>query len=493
VAQYAFAESPGSTVKETQKPGEIMTFYSYKGGVGRSMALANVACILAKRANPRDKGVLLVDWDLEAPGLHRFFEDPQQRPRPLLKTDFARPGLIDLFAKLRTAIEKVSSAGEEPTQESEDLLRGSIRLSDFLLDTGIEKLDLITAGRFDKRYPRKVSTFPWSRLHKRAPWIFSWFGNLLAELYDYVLIDSRSGVSDTGGICTAIIPEKLVLVFAPNQQNIEGVLEQAATAANYRTRSDDIRPLMIFPLPSRIEPTLDKERHRWRRGTGIGYQGRFEALFQSLYSLPECSLNDYFDEVQIQQTPDYAYGEQIAVLSDTSTDRFSLPRSYEAFVDRLSSEAAPWESLSQNNKSVFISYAAADKEFAERIYSDLQKQGVRTWFAPASMRTGDRIAEQIVESIRNADKMLVILSKNSVDSGWVRKEIDLAFEKEKDSNEVVLLPVRLDDAVLKTGSNWAADIRRLRQIGDFSDWRDENQYQSALNRLLQDSRLAEKK
>ena len=49
--------------------GEIVTFYSYKGGTGRSMALANVAWILASRK----KRVLMIDWDLEAPGLHRYF------------------------------------------------------------------------------------------------------------------------------------------------------------------------------------------------------------------------------------------------------------------------------------------------------------------------------------------------------------------------------------------------------------------------------------
>ena len=49
--------------------GQILTFYSYKGGTGRTMALANVAWILASNGNR----VLSVDWDLESPGLHKFF------------------------------------------------------------------------------------------------------------------------------------------------------------------------------------------------------------------------------------------------------------------------------------------------------------------------------------------------------------------------------------------------------------------------------------
>jgi len=58
--------SPETNVKQ---PGKIVTFYSYKGGTGRSMALANVAWILASNG----KRVLAIDWDLEAPGLHRYF------------------------------------------------------------------------------------------------------------------------------------------------------------------------------------------------------------------------------------------------------------------------------------------------------------------------------------------------------------------------------------------------------------------------------------
>ena len=69
-----------------RKPGKIVTFYSYKGGTGRSMALVNVGWILAS-AGYR---VLLVDWDLEAPGLHRylhpFLSDPELHDSP---------GLID--------------------------------------------------------------------------------------------------------------------------------------------------------------------------------------------------------------------------------------------------------------------------------------------------------------------------------------------------------------------------------------------------------------
>jgi MinD-like ATPase involved in chromosome partitioning or flagellar assembly len=59
----------GDAIAATDQPGRVYTFYSYKGGVGRSMALVNVGVLMALEGHK----VLLIDWDLEAPGLEIFF------------------------------------------------------------------------------------------------------------------------------------------------------------------------------------------------------------------------------------------------------------------------------------------------------------------------------------------------------------------------------------------------------------------------------------
>ena len=121
------------------EPGEIVTFYSYKGGVGRSMALANIGCILAKRANETGgRGVLLVDWDLEAPGLHRFFQGRHTTvKRPVDDREFQqRLGLIDLFVELRRMIKKLAKVAEEPSPDLDNSLRESIHLEDFIFEVG---------------------------------------------------------------------------------------------------------------------------------------------------------------------------------------------------------------------------------------------------------------------------------------------------------------------------------------------------------------------
>src|SRR3954451_11160575 len=90
--------------------GRIVTFYSYKGGTGRSMALANVAWVLAANR----KRVLVVDWDLEAPGLHRYF-----RPFLIDRELSASDGLIDMLSAYVDAV--VSRTGVTGTLNAEDL------------------------------------------------------------------------------------------------------------------------------------------------------------------------------------------------------------------------------------------------------------------------------------------------------------------------------------------------------------------------------------
>lgn len=134
--------------------------------------------------------------------------------------------------------------------------------------------------------------------------------------------------------------------------------------------------------------------------------------------------------------------------------------------------------------SCFISYSSKDEAFAQRLHADLQDHGVRCWFAPEDLKIGDRFRAVTDESIRVYDKLLLILSARSVASAWVENEVETAFETEQRQNRTALFPVRLDSAVLKAETGWAADIRRTRQIGDFTKWRNHGTYQNAFDRLL---------
>ena len=69
----------------------------------------------------------------------------------------------------------------------------------------------------------------------------------------------------------------------------------------------------------------------------------YENLFREVYGLSQCDLSKYFEEVQIQQSPNYAYGEEIAVLGEKTRDSFSLSKSYELFTKWLVNPMVPWQ------------------------------------------------------------------------------------------------------------------------------------------------------
>ena len=211
-------------------------------------------------------------------------------------------------------------------------------LSQFCRQTTVPTLYLMKAGRLDQSYAERVRAFSWERSFRTRPTLFSELSAKLASKFDYVLIDSRTGVTDAGGVCTMLMPEKLVLVFTPNRQSLYGGIEITRRTTEYRLKSDDLRSYVVYPLPSRVDAGELELRRAWR----AVYQEKFEALFRETYALDSCDLSCYFDEIQIPYVPRYAYGEDVAVLREESQDRFSLSRCYHVFKTWMT-DRYPWE------------------------------------------------------------------------------------------------------------------------------------------------------
>jgi cellulose biosynthesis protein BcsQ len=325
------------------EPGKVVAFYSFKGGTGRTMALANVGCALAQDSKV-GRPVLLIDWDLEAPGLHRYFRKHVSNvfggDDSLLNQ---APGLIDLFIELR---DQIGGSSNPQNFDAARSLLNQFPLSRYIIQTDVPRLHLLKAGRFDPNYAANVGSFQWTELYRRSPHLLRVFADQLAVEYSFVIIDSRTGLTDTSGICAMLMPEILITVFTPNLQNLSGVIDLVREAARYRAKSDDLRPLIVYPLPSRIEASEPDLRRRWRFGdisAGVpGFQPEFEEVFKDIYELAACDLSLYFDDVQVQHVPRYAYGEEIAVLVEETRDRLSLTQSYLRFTARLINGDVPW-------------------------------------------------------------------------------------------------------------------------------------------------------
>jgi hypothetical protein len=144
--------------------------------------------------------------------------------------------------------------------------------------------------------------------------------------------------------------------------------------------------------------------------------------------------------------------------------------------------------------SCFISYSSKDQDFAERLHADLQDKGVRCWFAPKDVQGGRKLHEQIDEAIRYHDKLLLVLSENSIGSEWVKTEIRRARREEVKAGRRMLFPISLApfsavrdweafDADI--GKDMAVEVREY-FIPDFCNWKDHDAYQKAFTRLLHD-------
>jgi hypothetical protein len=166
-----------------------------------------------------------------------------------------------------------------------------------------------------------------------------------------------------------------------------------------------------------------------------------------------------------------------------------LPDSYIEYLPSLIGSLEPIQFY-----SCFVSYSHKDEEFAQRLYADLQSNGVRCWYAPEDMQGGRKIHHQIDDAIRVHDKLLLILSEQSMNSAWVENEIVKARKRELTEGKQVLFPLGLCE--FKGIKNWelfygdegrdlAQEIREY-FIPDFSNWKDHDSYKKAFDKLLKD-------
>ncbi len=296
--------------------GRIVTFYSYKGGTGRSMALANTAWILAAGG----KRVLVVDWDLESPGLHRFF-------RPFLDGTVvaSTSGVIDLITTYQWAAMRQEA-------RAADWHKGYARVEPHAVSLDFEfpgegTLDFISAGRQNRDYSSLVSGFDWDTFYERqgGGQFFDALREDMKACYDYTLLDSRTGLSDIAEICTVQMPDVLVACFTLSNQGIEGT---SSVARHIGERYGD-RGIRVLPVPMRIE-TGEKEKC----DAGRSLARRKFAGFPPELTREES--DQYWGAVEIPYTPFYAFEEILAPFGDAPNRPNSMLAAFERLTGAIS-------------------------------------------------------------------------------------------------------------------------------------------------------------
>lgn len=315
----------------TKPIGKIVTFYSFKGGSGRSMSLANLAVLFSKQNGGRK--VLMMDWDLEAPGLHEFFKGR------INETELhEKEGVIELFEAAKQKFPSGLPEDSTGLKKATTLIEKHFEKNVIRLQTS-EHLEMLQAGKPDPDYAASVQKFDWRDFFDTRYIFFTALVQFLKSRWDYILIDSRTGLTDTGGICTAILPEALVTVFTPTRQGLK-VTEMIERAINFRKGAGDMRPLVVYPLVSRVDASEEDRNREWKEI----YTPLFQDLFKRLYDLPKCDLKRYFGKVEIHYVRKFAYGEMTSTLEPYDLqNRFELPARYNELAQIIIGGYLPWE------------------------------------------------------------------------------------------------------------------------------------------------------
>ncbi len=472
----------------------IYTFYSFKGGVGRSMALAGVAYLLARRG----LRVLAIDFDLEAPGLERYFfeHDRGQEVR-------AQPGLMDLLKTYKLAL----------TSEAEFQAGRFRSWWNFVTEAmprleGGGSLDLMTAGQREPEsamhdYAYAVRSFDWQDFFDnwKGEAFFTWLRQQLVggeRGYDVVLVDSRTGVTEMGGVCAYQLADAIVMLCAANQQNLEGTL-----AVGRDFRSDAVlalrrgRPLEILAIPSRLEDNNER-----RDGFMHEFVERFGTEFLPV-SLAACGLD--YPQLALPYDPEFAVMERLvgepgsSARAETTFQRLSAalvlmadqPGKLRDLQDEVREElggklkvmsAAQLADPTRRSAGfdVFLHYRMESLEYAEWLRGVLEGAGFRVWFDREQLQPGVQWQVAIDEALENSEWLLCLLGMDSRipeerRSSNFRQIVDRARHRGRHRILPVLVDTQPDWSLL--GDYGLADIQAL-HLGPYPG------NDSALHKLL---------
>lgn len=426
--------------------GTVITFYSYKGGVGRSFALANIAALLYRWGH----AVLCIDWDIEAPGLNYYLNSPVRRASAV------KAGLVDLLEGFPRTKELdwmpcVQRVGSRLSTSKRPIKWGG-------------RLDFISAGSINEEYSTRAQHLDWTRLYKKGlgQALERSFEEMRNE-YDFILIDGRTGITDFAGVITAQLPDILAFLFTANEQSLQGSLDVARRALAARNNMAIDRPrLLQLPIPARFEMQLE---HR----ISANWQRRFVVDLREFYEPWLAQEVDYQRIVQlttIPYVPFWSFGERLAVLEEMSDDPQSVSYSLSTIAALLSHKLGQTRLLSESRDdfvsaarravqseqrefTFFLSYARNEVAFAGELVQALRQRGFRVFVADdATVRKSAETA--VKEALNRAQHMIVLVGPDTQKNRFIDAEIR-SFLRQAASDETprLLVPCLVNNATMK--------------------------------------------
>jgi hypothetical protein len=156
----------------------------------------------------------------------------------------------------------------------------------------------------------------------------------------------------------------------------------------------------------------------------------------------------------------------------TQLNALSLNMDAEDFVDAGVKLKEIRHEKDKNEKVVFLSHSSKDKPFIRQLAADLSKENVLVWLDEQQIKVGDSINDKISQGLAESDYFVIALSNDSVNSDWVKKELNSALIDEIESKKVKVLPIKLSECTFPL-------LIKDKKYADFT-----KSYKSGLNELL---------
>jgi hypothetical protein len=292
------------------------------------MALANVGALLARWGNQ----VLLVDWDIEAAGIERYFETSTASLR---EARAATPGIVDLIDRQSTG---------KRLDWHDCLLKAYPFGADY-------PLYILSAGQDNSDYVPRFQSLDWVQMfemHQLGAYLEELRNQWISE-FDFILVDSRTGITDIGGICTIYLPDIVVLFFTTNRQSLDGVIDVMTRAASARNRLPfDRSKLVAIPVPARDESRTEyEEALKWRKI----FSDELASYYQDWLPYNK-GPEDILQLLRIPYIPYWSFGERLPVAEEGTSDPTSLGYAY-ASLAKLIVNRLSWQETS--DKTIKIS------------------------------------------------------------------------------------------------------------------------------------------
>ncbi len=424
--------------------GSVVTFYSYKGGVGRTLILASVGVLLAMWGYK----VLCVDWDLEAPGLHIYYAHWMHRP--------STPGLTELV------------------QAYHDGLNPNWR--NFVTSVDIpdakEPLRVMKAGLHDDSYFGRMQQLDWKTLYEESN-----LGVFLEQMrrewkqeFDFILIDSRTGVTDIGGICTIQMPDFLVLLFTANAQSLFGAIDVVQRAAQLRNHLPfDRGKLLALPVATRFESRIEYELAQ-------DWLGTFAQSLAPIYAEwvhRNVTAADMLNFTKVPYVPYWSFGEKVPVIEEGTKDPESIGFALETLAALVASRLSGSDLLISNRDS-FVAIAKGE--------------------ASTSFTPQEQYEQQVERTIREDGGVISKISRIVLDG--LRRSLELSPQQAAITEQMILKPYQTYERTLSEIAERERPLkestkRRLRSIQETLLLTDED-VEAITDRILSDDLRSER-